>query len=127
MTRAEILRWTPTRTQPKKAWNLVKLVKEIEPRCLLFVNSVHSLHPARISGPEKARFLQMLQEHHAWLATLSLPKDVGAAGLAKPTYMSPTSITSTTVSSGFRTTGKTCPPNQGLNPLAIRRRWVHLT
>jgi hypothetical protein len=98
----EIAHLTLSRVQPKKDWNLVSIVKEIERRCVLFLNRVPS---TRISGPDKDRFLRLLQEHNDWLATLSSPQAAGPAGPVKGVY-----VTCDPGSSGAVLTGKTCPP-----------------
>ncbi len=93
--------------QPKKDWNLVDIVKEIEPRCVLFLDRVP---PVRISGPEKDRFLCMLREHNEWRTSLSSAQPPSPTRSVKQPYVASTAVSSTAVSSGFSATGKTCPP-----------------
>jgi hypothetical protein len=97
----EIAHLTLKRLEKKKDWNLLSIVKEIERRCLLFLQRVR---PGRISGPDKEGFLRLLQEHNDWLVTLS-------SSQAQNWALS----TATPGTSGFTMIGKTCPPENGLS------------
>lgn len=100
----EIAHLTLKRMEPKKDWNLVSIVGEIGNRCGVFLQHVR---PDRINTLDKERYLGMLSEHNAWLATLpSCATISGWTDLPRSTKVHPI----TSVSSGLNMTGKTCPP-----------------
>jgi hypothetical protein len=62
----EIVHLTLHRIQPKKVWNLLDIANRIETLSLKFLERAPA---TRISQPDKARFLRILQEYKEWLAT----------------------------------------------------------